>query len=81
MGVRVLHDDEDRVAVLYDTEADAVFGPVFHPIEGRGATGAIVAEEFLAWLDRETTSDASSLEWPELMMRAIDFCYMRERPA
>lgn len=47
MGVRVCHDREQRVAVLYCSTTGIAFGPVFEHDE------AAEVEDFLGWLAEE----------------------------
>lgn len=69
MGVRVLYDPAERVAVLYDSTSGWAFGPVIGDGEDGTAAGER-AEAFLTWLDR----DARVLSQSELEELWAAFC-------
>lgn len=52
MSVRILHDDEQGLANLYQSETDVAFGPVFYADQAAGARGYTalqLAEKFIEW--------------------------------
>ena len=46
MGVRILHDEGDEIACIYDSMTDIALGPVF-----RGLDAEDQARHFLGWLE------------------------------
>ena len=52
MSVRILHDEEQGLANLWQSETDVAFGPVFyadHSAGARGYTALQLAEKFVEW--------------------------------
>ena len=45
MGAKILHDEGDEIACIYDSVKDVAFGPVF-----RGLDAEDQAQHFLNWL-------------------------------
>ncbi len=59
MGVRILHDEGDEIACIYDSVRDTAFGPVF-----RGIDAEDQARHFLSWLGRDArTYDTRRIAW------------------
>lgn len=50
MGVRILHDTDQRMAVLYCSTTDTAFGPVFARSDDHDHEADERAEAFLRWL-------------------------------
>jgi len=48
MGVRILHDQKDKRACLYDSVTGLAFGPTF--CDGNRRDAAEKAEDYLEWL-------------------------------
>ena len=71
MGVRILHDEGDEIACIYDSVKDVAFGPVF-----RGLDAEDQAQHFLNWLTNDArvygTRDLAGLHkrWAELNLDA-----------
>lgn len=65
MGVRILHNADDSMAILYCSTSDFAFGPVFH--ETDAAMASDNAATFVNWL-RETgrAADPRSLNDSQL---------------
>ena len=64
MGVRIIHDDRDDLAVLYCSTSDWAFGPVFYSREREDADGNYLdtryaAERAEAFCDWFTDGDAA----------------------
>lgn len=51
MSVRIIHDEEQGLACLYQSETDVAFGPVFYADSGGGYSGLQLAEKFVKWAD------------------------------
>ena len=62
MGVRVLYDHQDRLAVLYDSVSMTALAPVF--MEDGAYDADEAAELFIAWTEVE---DVRKLDAKELM--------------
>jgi len=63
MGCRVLYDQEEDMAVLYDSVTMTSFGPVFS-----GPLGKDEAEAFLVWYEDEYGSDVRKLSAEEVIV-------------
>ncbi len=74
MGVRILNNEADDLAVIYCSTSDVAFGPVFYEDSGDEGdrSASEKAEEFLDWLpvDPRTLSEselaAKYNEWRDL---------------
>ena len=49
MSVRIVHDEEQGLAVLYQSATDVSFGPVFYAEGGAGYSALQLAEKFVEW--------------------------------
>lgn len=67
MSVRVLYDNDERKAVLYDSTTDVAFGPLFDDCEDGCCMASLIADEFLLWLRTSFAKDAR-----ELSSEAVD---------
>lgn len=59
MGLKILEDKDQEMAVLYCSVSMFTFGPVFHPSEifldedGSGLSAGEIALDFAAWLPKD----------------------------
>lgn len=55
MSVRIIHDEEQGLANLYQSETDVAFGPVFYAEGGSGYSALQIAEKFVEWANLRNT--------------------------
>lgn len=55
MSVRIVHDEEQGLANLYQSETDVAFGPVFYAEGGSGYSALQIAEKFVEWANLRNT--------------------------
>ena len=80
MGVRILHDEDDKLANLYCSTSDWAFGPVFYADGVIGASD--FAEAFLKWMNGDVrdyddeTLEMKYCEFQRLNWKECPECYL-----
>lgn len=80
MGVRILHDENDKLANLYCSTSDWAFGPVFYADGVIGASD--FAEAFLKWIGKDVREyddehlEMKYCEFQRLNWKECPECYL-----